>query len=165
MGNRSRSTALHDHISGAAFAASALGGDSERKLDFVKAHSRMRVACDFTIRNPAANTDNHGSRQLWLAIEGMKIIINENSSHSQLYFPSMALTGLYCKWAGAAGFSPRTAQEWHRRRWRSPSRPWPFPVRRAAGAAHGRHRPHPHGPGPTRWGDRPSRRWRPGPWP
>lgn len=82
MGNRSRSTALRNHVAGAVLTASALGGYTKFKLDFVKTHTRMRVACDFAVRNPAANTDDHGSRQLWLAIEGMKRIINENSSHS-----------------------------------------------------------------------------------
>jgi hypothetical protein len=29
-------------------------------LDFVKAHSRTGMACDFTVGDTAANTDDHG---------------------------------------------------------------------------------------------------------
>ena len=62
-------TALGDHIACAAFAAPTLHGDSQFKLDFVKAHPRVSVACYFSVRNPAAYTDDHGYRQLLLAIE------------------------------------------------------------------------------------------------
>ena len=65
-------TALGDYITRAAFAAPTLHGNSQLELDFVKAHTRMRVACDLTVRNPAAYTDDHGCRQLWLAIDTMK---------------------------------------------------------------------------------------------
>ena len=61
--------ALCDDIARAAFAATALRGNTQFKLNFVKAHARMRVACNFTVRNPAAYTDDHGCRQLWLAID------------------------------------------------------------------------------------------------
>lgn len=61
--------ALGDDIACAAFAASALHGNTQFKLDFVKAHPRMRVACYFSVRNPATYTDDHGYRQLLLAIE------------------------------------------------------------------------------------------------
>ena len=54
--------ALCDDIARAAFAATALRGNTQFKLNFVKAHARMRVACNFTVRNPVANTNNHGDR-------------------------------------------------------------------------------------------------------
>lgn len=59
--NRTGRTALRHNVPGTAFAASALGGDTQLELYFVKAHARMRMACDFAVRNPAANTDDHGS--------------------------------------------------------------------------------------------------------
>lgn len=62
-------TALGHDVAGAAFTSAALHGDSQFKLDFVKAHSCMRVACNLSVRNPAAYTDDHGYKQLWLAIE------------------------------------------------------------------------------------------------
>lgn len=62
-------TALCDYITRAAFAAPALHGNSQLELDLVKAHTRMRVACDLSIRNPAAYTNDHGYRQLLLAID------------------------------------------------------------------------------------------------
>ena len=68
-GDRMASTALGDHIACAAFAAPALHGNTQLELDFVKAHARMRVACYLSVRNPAAYTDDHGYRQLLLAID------------------------------------------------------------------------------------------------
>jgi len=55
--------ALRHHIPGAALAAAALHGDTQFELDLVKAHARMSVACDLTVGNPAAYTDDHGYRQ------------------------------------------------------------------------------------------------------
>lgn len=56
--------ALGDHITGAAFAAAALGGDTEFELDFVKAHAGPGMADDVTVRDAAANTDDHGDGSL-----------------------------------------------------------------------------------------------------
>lgn len=66
--HRMAGAALGHHIACAAFAAAALCGNSQLELDLVEAHARMRVACYLSIRNPAANTDDHGYKQLWLAI-------------------------------------------------------------------------------------------------
>ncbi len=66
-GHRVRCTALRHNFTGAAFAASALGGNAKLELDFVKAHTGPRMAGNFTVGNSAANTDNHGGRQCgWL---------------------------------------------------------------------------------------------------
>jgi hypothetical protein len=63
--NRVAALALGHHIACAAFALAALGGHAQFKLDFVKAHARTNVASDFTVRDPAADTDDHGS-QWWI---------------------------------------------------------------------------------------------------
>jgi len=42
-------------------AAPAPGGNTQFKLDLIKAHTRLRMASDFAVRNPVANADNHGS--------------------------------------------------------------------------------------------------------
>lgn len=55
---------LGDHIARAGFATSALGGYTKFKLDLVKAHASVRVACDFAIGNSVANTNDHGSTVL-----------------------------------------------------------------------------------------------------
>lgn len=68
-GNRVAGAALGYHVTRAAFTLPALHGNSQFKLDFVEAHPRVRVACYFSVRNPAAYTDDHGCRQLWLAID------------------------------------------------------------------------------------------------
>jgi hypothetical protein len=61
---------LRHHIPGAAFATAALGGYAQFELDFVKAHAGTRVAGNFTVGNPAADTDDHGGRQFgWLLKE------------------------------------------------------------------------------------------------
>lgn len=66
--DRVRSVALGNDIPRASFALAALGGHAEFELDFVKAHARTRVARDFTVRDSAANTDDHGdgARTGWL---------------------------------------------------------------------------------------------------
>ena len=73
--------ALGDHVAGAVFAATALGGNAQLKLDFIKTHTRTRMAGDVTVRNTAADTNNHGNGALsgrWFTLQ---MIINENSSH------------------------------------------------------------------------------------
>ena len=52
--------ALRYHVTCAVFAAAALRGNAELELDFVKAHSCTGMACDFTVGDTAANTDDHG---------------------------------------------------------------------------------------------------------
>lgn len=67
--NRMRRTALRHHIAGAAFAAAALGGNAQFELDFVKAQTRPGVAGNFSVRNSAAYTDDHGGKlSSWLLI-------------------------------------------------------------------------------------------------
>ena len=60
MGRWAGRAALGDHIPGAAFAATALGSDTEFELDLVKAHACTGVADDVTVRDAAADTDDHG---------------------------------------------------------------------------------------------------------
>lgn len=69
-GNVAAGAAFGHYITGAAFAAAALGGNAQFKLNLVERHSGMCMACDFAIRNTVANTDDHGGKQLWLAVEG-----------------------------------------------------------------------------------------------
>ena len=67
--NRMRRTALRHHIAGAAFAATTLGGNAQFELDFVKAQTRPGVAGNFSVRNSAAYTDDHGGKlSSWLLI-------------------------------------------------------------------------------------------------
>ena len=73
--------ALGNHVAGAAFAAATLHGHAQLKLDFIKTHARTRMAGNVTVRNTAADTNNHGSGALsgrWFTV---KMIINENLSH------------------------------------------------------------------------------------
>ena len=79
-GHRMRGTALGNHFAGAAFTLAALGGHTQLELDVVKTHASARMAGNLTVRNPAADTNDHGSRQFWLAIEE-GLIINTNTSH------------------------------------------------------------------------------------
>ena len=51
--------ALCHDVPRAAFAAPALGGNAQLKLDLVKAHASARMAGDFTVGYPAADTDDH----------------------------------------------------------------------------------------------------------
>lgn len=67
--HRMAGAALCHHIAGAAFTLAALHGNAQFKLDFIKAHTRVGVACYLSVRNPAAYTDDHGCKQLWLAID------------------------------------------------------------------------------------------------
>lgn len=67
--NRMRRTALRHDIAGAALAAAALGGNAQLELDFVKAQTRPGVAGNFSVRNSAAYTDDHGGKlSSWLLI-------------------------------------------------------------------------------------------------
>jgi len=64
-----RRTALRHHIAGATFAATTLGGNAKFELDFVKAQTRPGVAGNFSVRNSAAYTDDHGGKlSSWLLI-------------------------------------------------------------------------------------------------
>ena len=60
MGRWAGRAALCEYITGAAFAAAALGGDAEFELDLVEAHACARMADDVTVRDAAADTDDHG---------------------------------------------------------------------------------------------------------
>lgn len=60
VGCRAGTAALRDHIPGTPFALTALGGNPEFELDIVKAQTGTRMACYFTVRNSAADTDDHG---------------------------------------------------------------------------------------------------------
>jgi hypothetical protein len=71
------------HVTCAGFTATALSGNTKLKLDFVETHPCMRMVCDFAIRNSVAYTNDHGCKQLWLAIDMVERIINANSSHLQ----------------------------------------------------------------------------------
>ena len=63
-----RRVALRDNIAGTTFTLTTLSGHTEFELHFIKCHARARMACDFTIRDSAANANDHGSeRQIgWL---------------------------------------------------------------------------------------------------
>lgn len=61
-GHRVQGIALGDHVARAAFAATALGGDTQLKLDFVKPHASAGMAGNVTVRNTAADTNNHGNQ-------------------------------------------------------------------------------------------------------
>jgi hypothetical protein len=75
--------ALSNHITGAAFAAAALGGDTEFELDLVKAHAGAGMADDVTVRDAAANTDDHGGGSVLVGFKQATLIINANHSYSQ----------------------------------------------------------------------------------
>jgi hypothetical protein len=67
---------LRHHVTGAALAASALGGYAQLKLDLVEAHASACMAGNLTVRNPAANTDDHDGKQaVWLAVEEEVIVL------------------------------------------------------------------------------------------
>ena len=78
--HRVRGTALRENFAGTAFTLAALGGNAQFKLDVVKPHARTCVASNFTVRNPVTDTNDHGDRQSWLAIDEA-LIINTNTSH------------------------------------------------------------------------------------
>ncbi len=60
---------MRHHIAGAALAATTLGGNAQFELDFVKAQTRPGVAGNFSVRNSAAYTDDHGGKlSSWLLI-------------------------------------------------------------------------------------------------
>lgn len=62
-----RRVALRHDVARAAFAAAALGGHTEFELDIVKPETSPRVADNFAVRNPLANTNYHGGKHIgWL---------------------------------------------------------------------------------------------------
>jgi hypothetical protein len=52
--------ALLDQIAGTAFAATAASGNTQFKLDVVKAHTGVRLAGDLAVGHSVADTNNHG---------------------------------------------------------------------------------------------------------
>jgi len=77
------SATLGHHISRTVFAATALRGHTELKLDFIETHASVCMARNFAVGDSVAYTNDHGLQTVWLAIDVMKEIINENSSHLQ----------------------------------------------------------------------------------
>ncbi len=74
---------MRNHITRTLLAATTLGGYAQFELNFVKAHPRMRMACDFAVRDSAANTDDHDAKRPSWLVELTDRIINANSSHLQ----------------------------------------------------------------------------------
>lgn len=64
--------ALGDDITGAAFAAAALRGDTEFELDLVEAHACTSLADDVTVRDAAADTDDHGTSPVVAEMSGQR---------------------------------------------------------------------------------------------
>lgn len=60
MGGRAAGAALCHDIPRAAFALSALGGDTQLELNLVETHARMGMARDVAVRDSAADTNDHG---------------------------------------------------------------------------------------------------------
>ena len=58
-----RCAALRDDVARATFTLTTLGGHAEFKLHFIEGHASARMACDFTIRDSAANANDHGSER------------------------------------------------------------------------------------------------------
>ena len=69
MGRWAGRAALGDHIPSAAFAAAALGSDTEFELNLVEAHACAGVANYFTVRDAAADTDDHGGGSVVVGLE------------------------------------------------------------------------------------------------
>ena len=65
-------TASGHYVACASLAATALCSNTQFKLDFVETHAGIGVASNFAIRNSVAYTNDHGYRQLWLAIDVMQ---------------------------------------------------------------------------------------------
>lgn len=55
--------AFRHHIAGTAFTLPALGGNAKFKLNLVKTHTGMRMACNFAVRHPMAYTNDHDFKQ------------------------------------------------------------------------------------------------------
>ena len=51
---------MRHHVPGATFALTALGGDTEFKLNLFKAHACACVAGNFAVRDSVADADDHG---------------------------------------------------------------------------------------------------------
>lgn len=54
--------ALGDDVARTAFAAAALRGHAQFKLDFIKTHASAGMAGDVSVGDTAADTNNHGSQ-------------------------------------------------------------------------------------------------------
>ncbi len=51
---------MRHHVAGTTFALAALRGNTEFELDFVKTHAGAGMTGNFTVRDSAADTDDHG---------------------------------------------------------------------------------------------------------
>jgi hypothetical protein len=60
--------ALRDDVARAAFALTALGGNTQFELDLVKAQPGTGVTGNFAVRDSAADTDDHGLACWWVSV-------------------------------------------------------------------------------------------------
>ena len=65
---------MRHHVPGTTFALAALRGNTEFELDFVKAHAGAGMTGNFTVRDAAADTDDHG--WAWLVGWGLNRWLN-----------------------------------------------------------------------------------------
>jgi hypothetical protein len=87
--------ALVHHCARAPFTTTALRGDTQLQLDIVKSHAGPHMADDFTVGDPVAHTDDHGSEGLRRQAVEEALSINTNPSHlKQKYCAPAAEQGL-----------------------------------------------------------------------
>ena len=60
MSGRAACTALRHNVTGTTFALSTLGGNTQFKLNLVKAHASTCVTDNFAVRDSVADADDHG---------------------------------------------------------------------------------------------------------
>lgn len=85
MGDRATHVALRYQTPGNVLAAAALGGDTQLELDVIKPRPGMGESGNLAVRNPAAYANDHGCKQLWLAVGMRAVSINKNLLYSRRF--------------------------------------------------------------------------------
>lgn len=97
MSDRATDVTLRYQAPGDVLAAAALSGNPQLELDVIKPRPGVGESGNLAVRNPAAYANDHGCKQLWLAV-GMRVVsINKNLLYSRRFLHLWPCSGAWLR--------------------------------------------------------------------